>query len=446
MSPSEDATLARAIANKAQPLRGGDEDTDALVKLAGEARYVLIGEATHGTHEFYRLRAELTQRLVRDHGFGAVAVEADWPDAYRVQRFVRGLGHDRDAREALDDFERFPSWMWRNADVLDFVGWLRAHNERLDPAQQVGFYGLDLYSLHASIAAVLRYLDRVDPSAAQRARYRYSCFEHFGEDAQTYGYASSFGLSADCERAVVWQLLDLQGQRTKLLGKDGQAREDDQFEAEQNARVVKSAEEYYRSMFRERVRSWNLRDLHMADTLDALSAHLERRRSPSRVVVWAHNSHVGDARATQMGDEGEWNLGQLARERHPGETVSIGFSTCAGTVTAASTWGGAAERKEVRPALPGSYEDLFRLTEVPSFLLPLRELGELQQPLCQRRLQRAIGVIYMPESERVSHYFGASLPAQFDALVHIERTRALEPLERATAWGEETPETFPTGM
>jgi erythromycin esterase-like protein len=423
------------------------EDFDPFMELIGGSRCVLLGEATHGTHEFYRLRAQLTKRLISEKGFSAVAAEADWPDAHRTNRFVRGLGTDADAADALADFQRFPAWMWRNADVLDFIGWLRTHNDALDAPAKVGFHGLDLYSLHASIGAVLRYLDRVDPRAAQRARYRYSCFEHFGEDAQAYGHATSFGLTADCEQEVVAQLIEMQRERPTILRRDGLAVEDEQFEAEQNARVVMNAEEYYRSMFKGRISSWNLRDSHMAQTLEALLAHLAGRFKDPKVVVWAHNSHVGDARATEMGEAGELNIGQLVRERHPGKAVLIGFSTYSGTVTAASTWGGPAERKQVRPGLRGSYEELLHRTGVSGFLLDLRDLGEVTGALRERRLQRAIGVIYVPETERLSHYFEASVPSQFDAIVHVDRTRALEPLERTAGWERgEVPETFPSGI
>jgi len=440
--------LIDAVATAAYPLAGSMQDLDPILELVGDARVVLIGEATHGTHDFYHLRAQLTQRLILEKGFCAVAAEADWPDAYRINRYVRGIGKDAEAIEALGDFKRFPAWMWRNADVLEFVAWLREHNDRAgDPAGKVGFYGLDLYSLHASIAAVLEYLERVDPEAAGRARYRYACFEHFGEDPQTYGYATSFGLSADCEREAVLQLVELRRRRQELLARGGLAAEDEAFEAEQNAHVVKNAEQYYRSMFEGRTSSWNLRDRHMSDTLDALLAHVDRRLGRARIAVWAHNSHVGDARATQMGEAGEINIGQLARERHPGEARLIGFSTYTGTVTAASEWGGPAERKQVRPALPGSYEGLFHRTGASKLLLTLGDLGEAAGGLREPHLQRAIGVVYLPGTERVSHYFHARLPSQFDALMHLDETRALEPLERTATWERgELPETYPTGM
>ena len=248
------------IREKALPIRGGAEDWDALLSLVGEARFVLLGEASHGTHEFYKARAEITKRLIEEKGFSAVAVEADFPDAYRINRYVRGAGKDTTANDALSDFKRFPLWMWRNADILDFVGWLRAHNDKLQPTQRIGFYGLDLYSLHSSMRAVLGYLEKNDPEAAKRARYRYSCFDHFGEDAQHYGYAASYNLTNSCETEVVGQLIELRRRAADYMNRDGFVARDEYFFAEQNARLVKNAEEYYREMFRGRVSSWNLRD------------------------------------------------------------------------------------------------------------------------------------------------------------------------------------------
>src|SRR5436853_1163108 len=340
-----------AVRTALRGLTGAAGDYDPLLEWIGDARFVLLGEASHGTHEFYKERAQITKRMMKEKGFTAVAVEADWPDAYRVNRYVRGLGDDAEAIDALADFKRFPAWMWRNADVLDFVGWLRAYNEALSLNARVGFYGLDLYSLHASIEAVLKYLDQIDPAAARRARYRYSCFEHFGEDTQAYGYAASFGLSESCETEVVNQLIELQRRAAEYARRDGRVAADEFFFAEQNARLVKNAEEYYRMMFRGRVSTWNLRDRHMAETLHALAAHLEQQGERAKVVVWAHNSHLGDARATELGAGGELNVGQLVRERYDRQAVLVGFSTHSGTVTAASNWDGPAERKRVRPAL-----------------------------------------------------------------------------------------------
>jgi erythromycin esterase-like protein len=442
-----DRVLTSALRGAVRPLLGAPDDFDGVLSLVGDARFVLIGEASHGTHEFYRIRAEITKRLIREKGFVAVAVEADWPDAYRVNRFVRGRGIDADATDALAGFKRFPQWMWRNADVLDFVGWLRAHNENLPDAARVGFYGLDLYSLHASMDAVLDYLRVVDPDAARRAQHRYACFDHFGEDPQTYGYATGYGLAPSCETEVIAQLVELRRAAGEYARRDGRVAADDLFFAEQNARVVANAERYYRAMFGSRVSSWNLRDTHMAETLEALVAFLDRQHPGAKVAIWAHNSHLGDARATEMSAGGELNVGQLVRQRHGHDAVLVGFSTYTGSVTAASDWGDPAQRKTVRPALPDSYEALFHTLDVRNFLLDLTVPGEGVAGLQEPRLQRAIGVIYRPQSERASHYFHARLPRQFDAVLHYDTTRAVEPLERTTAWERgELPETYPSAL
>ena len=443
--------LTNLVRENSHVLTGASSDYDPLIQQIGEARLVLIGEASHGTHEFYRERAQITKRLIQEKGFTAVAVEADWPDAYRVNRYVRGASVDAEAIDSLAGFKRFPTWMWRNADVLDFIGWLREHNDALtNDANKAGFYGLDLYSLHASIEAVLGYLAKVDPEAAKRARYRYSCFEHFGENSQAYGYAASFDLSASCEKEVVNQLVELRRRAADYASRDGRVAADDFFFAEQNARLVKNAEEYYRSMFRGSVPSWNLRDRHMAETLESLVAHLENQGQAAKVVVWEHNSHLGDARATEMGERGELNVGQLVRERHGSNAVLVGLSTYTGTVTAASDWDAPAERKRVRPALKDSYEALFHEVGIPRFQISLREGGPRISALKEPRLERAIGVIYRPETERQSHYFYARLADQFDTLLHFDQTRAVEPLERTPEWNmdqvREPAETFPFGL
>ena len=435
------------IRRNAVRLDGESRDYDSLLDAIGDARIVLLGEASHGTHEFYRERAVITQRLISEKGFTAVAVEADWPDTYRINRYVRGTGSDEEAIDALGDFGRFPTWMWRNADVLDFVGWLRAHNDTQPVDGRAGFYGLDLYSLRASMQAVLAYLAKVDPDAARRARVRYGCFDQFGDEMQQYGYAASSGLSPTCEREVVAELLDLHRRRAEYASRDGRVAADDFFFAEQNARLVRNAEQYYRTMFKGRVDSWNLRDQHMAETVKELFSFLERSKPGARLVLWAHNSHLGDARATEMGEQGELNVGQLVRERFGRDAVLVGFTTHTGTVTAASDWDGPAHRKHVRPSLAGSYERLFHDTGLPRFLLPLRSVPELALALAAPRLERAIGVIYVPQTERRSHYFHARLPDQFDFVIHIDETRAVEPLERTSGWEVgEVAETFPSGL
>ena len=435
-----DAEFVREIA---QPLNGDANDYDALLELIGDARIVLLGEASHGTHEFYFERAQITKRLIAEKDFTVLAIEADWPDASRVHRYVRGASGDANADEALSGFRRFPTWMWRNSVVVEFVEWLREFNQHLDPkCAPAGFYGMDLYSLHASIDAVLNYLEKVDPESARRARLRYSCFDHFSREPQEYGYAATVGVAESCEGQVVEQLVELQRKAGEFLSRDGQVAAEELFFAEQNARLVKNAEQYYRSMFRGRASSWNLRDRHMVETIEALVAHLNGSRQP-KAIVWAHNSHLGDARATEMSQHGELNVGQLIRDRFGNEAVLIGFSTHHGSVTAASDWGAEAERKSVRPALRGSYEDLFHQTGLERFWIDLRSVGE-KEALFGPRLERAIGVIYRPQSERLSHYFHARLPKQFDAIIHIDETRAVEPLERTSVWDEgELQETFP---
>ncbi len=407
-----DVELVREIA---QPLSGDANDYDKLLQLIGNARFVLLGEASHGTHEFYFERGAITKRLIAEKGFSVLAIEADWPDSARVHHYVRSASADSDANEALSGFRRFPTWMWRNTVVLEFIEWLRDFNKNIDPKRaRVGFYGMDLYSLHASIDA----------------------------EPQEYGYATTVGAIESCEHAVIEQLTELQRKATELLSRDGEVAAEEFFFAEQNARLVKDAEQYYRAMFRGRASSWNLRDRHMAETVENLVAHLDGSRQP-KAIIWAHNSHLGDARATEMSHYGELNVGQLIRERFRDDAMLIGFTTHHGTVTAASDWGAPAQRKNVRPALRGSYEELFHETGLPRFWIDLRGAGQIGV-LQQRRIERAIGVIYRPESERLSHYFHARLPEQFDAVIHIDETRAVEPLERTSIWdSSELPETYP---
>ncbi len=333
------ATLADDIRRIAVPLTGARDDYDDLLDLIGDRRLVLLGEASHGTHDFYRERARITERLIDEKGFNAVAVEADWPDAYRVNRYVLGQSGDENADAALSDFQRFPAWMWRNIDVVQLVEWLRARNDAHRHLQtKARFYGLDLYSLRASMEAVVTYLDAVDPSAAAAARVRYSCFDHVRGEGPEYGHAVKLNITVPCENEVVAELTDLRRRAALLLARDGFAAEDEFFFAEQNALLVRNAEQYYREMYHGRISSWNLRDTHMAETLDALIRHLDRQIGRARIVVWEHNSHVGDARATELGMAGELNVGQLARTKWPHESVLVGFTTFDGRVTAASDW------------------------------------------------------------------------------------------------------------
>ncbi len=430
------------------PLTGAASDTDQILAEIANARIVSIGDGTHGTHEFYRERSELTKQLIARHGVTAVCIEGDWPDAYRVNRFVRGANDDTEAADALAGFSRFPTWMWRNAEVLDFIAWLREYNEsaRRFGRDVVGFYGLDLYSMYASIDAVLGYLGRVDPAAEVRARDRYGCLEPFAEHPESYGSLVAHGLHPSCRSDVMAQLLDIQRNAARYVRQDGTIAEDEYFYAEQNARIVAGAERYYRAMLDDTVSTWNLRDMHMVDTLHRLMTHLARHGRKHKAVLWAHNSHVGDARATSMVLRHETNVGTLIRDRYGREAASIGMLTYGGTVTAAADWHAPAERKIVHPARTDSYEYFFHERGVPRFWVPLRSHRPAIDGLPEWSRERAIGVVYRPETELQSHYFTANLIRQFDAVYHFDRTRAIEPLERSPQWiAGELPETFPSG-
>jgi erythromycin esterase-like protein len=401
----------------------------------GDAKVVPLGEATHGTSEFYRARAAITRRLIVDHGFNIVAVEADWPDAARIDRYVRHLAPAVSARQA---FERFPTWMWRNEEVLTFVDWLRLHNEALPADRRTAFRGLDVYSLGASMEAVLRYLDAVDPNAAAAARRRYSCLTPWQDEPADYGRAVLYGRKDPCEDQAVAQLNELMERRLHYLKQDGEAF----FDAAQNARIVRAAERYYRTMYRGSAESWNLRDRHMFDTLQVLL----RAHDGSKAVVWAHNSHIGNAAATAMGWQGEFNIGELCRTAYGDDAVLIGFGTDQGTVAAADDWDGEMRIKTVLPARPDSWEFVFRKAGFARSLTEWRQgtRRELVEALREPRLERAIGVVYRPQTELASHYFEAVLAEQFDAFVWFEETRAVTPLPAGRPHG--APDTYPFGM
>jgi protein-L-isoaspartate(D-aspartate) O-methyltransferase len=434
------ATVATLVREAAEPIASIDAPIDALLERIGDARLVLLGEATHGTSEFYRMRARITRELVTRRGFDFVAVEADWPDAARIDDYV--LGEGRRSSLEFTPFSRFPTWMWRNREVDELVGWLREHNLGLaDPRQRVGFHGLDLYSMFTSIAAVLAYLDEVDPQAARLARSRYGALTPWQEDPAAYGRAVLVGKYESSEASVIEMLEDMLARRLEYAARDGERF----FDAAQNARVVANAERYYRAMYYGTAQSWNLRDTHMFDTLRALMAFYG---PDARGIVWAHNSHVGDARATEMSLRGELNLGELCRAEYGQGVYVVGFGTDHGIVAAASDWGGPMERKRVRPALDTSYEHLFHLADVPAFMLHLRSprRTEVRDELLEPRLERAIGVIYRPETERQSHYFRAMLPRQLDELVWFDETSAVEPLPIPQVRSPDLPETYPWGL
>jgi protein-L-isoaspartate(D-aspartate) O-methyltransferase len=430
--------VAKLIRETAEPI--DDIETasvGALLERIGDARVVLLGEATHGTSEFYRMRARITRELITRRGFDIVAVEADWADAARVDRHVRA-GPQQPSRGRA--FTRFPTWMWRNEDVHAFIEWLRAWNrEEKDPGKRTGFYGLDLYGLHDSIRAVLEYLDAVDPQAGRIARQRYGCLTPWEGDPAAYGRAAVTGSYRTCEAQVVSMLQDMLERRIEYARRDG-----DRFlDAFQNARLIANGERYYRAMYYGSRESWNLRDLHMFETLETLLAF---HGPGSRAVVWEHNSHVGDAAATEMSARGEINIGYLARRSLGPAAYTVGFGTDTGTVAAASDWDGPMEVKDVRPSHPESYERVCHESGVEAFLLALREPAReaVREELMPPRLERAIGVIYRPETELLSHYFQAVLPRQFDEYVWFDRTRAVEPLGPTASHG--MPETYPFGL
>jgi protein-L-isoaspartate(D-aspartate) O-methyltransferase len=441
--PAKKAASERSIAGliRESVERFGDIETDtvdALLERMSGARVVLLGEATHGTSEFYRMRARITRELIKRHGFTIVAVEADWPDAARIDRYVRHLSP---SSSPWKPFARFPTWMWRNEEVRLFAEWLRQHNSTMrEPREQVAFYGLDLYSLFASADAVVRYLQTVDPKAAEVARQRYGCLTPWQSDPAAYGRAVVTGQFESCEAEAVKVLVDLLAKRLEYSARDGERF----LDGAQNAKVVSNAERYYRVMYRGNVESWNLRDTHMFDTLSALLAF---RGPDSRAVVWAHNSHLGDAAATEMGARGEHNVGQLCRSSLGEAAYLVGFGTDHGTVVAASAWDEPPQIKTVRPADPRSYEALCHQTGVPTFLLPLRQprRESLRDELMSPRLERAIGVIYRPETELQSHYFVASLPRQFDEWIWFDETKALHPLGAGPTEAG-LPETYPFGL
>jgi erythromycin esterase-like protein len=437
-TPSKVMAQAHWVKTHAEPLRGVKQDFDTLLNKIGDSRIVMLGEASHGTQEFYATRARLTQRLIEEKGFSAVAIEGDWPDAYQVNRYVRGgIGS---ALSALDGFKRFPTWMWRNTEVLDFISWLRDFNDHQKNSAKTGFYGLDVYSLHTSMSEVVRYLRKVDPALATIARERYACLDPFVEDSQAYALSAHF-MSESCEQEVVDTLLDLQHRRLQYQALDSK---EAYFEAEINALAALHAEQYYRLMLHGGATTWNLRDRHMVEVLNRLLRHLGPE---SKVVLWEHNSHIGDFRATYEGAGGYVNVGQLLREQFDQACFAVGFGTYQGTVTAATGWDQAPEFKRVPPAKPGSYEFIFHQANVPHFYLDWDEPVAGSMPdrfLYETHDERAIGVVYDPDRERAGNYVPSRLAKRYDAYFFFDETFAVEPLDI----GPEIPglESYPTGL
>lgn len=417
------APLVDAIRAVAQPLEPERPDEfDQVLDLIGDVPLVMLGEGSHGTHEFYETRQRITQRLIAEKGFRAIAIEGDWPNAASVDRFVKG-GFGT-ARSSLDAFKSYPTWMWGNQDVLGFVRWLRDFNQALPDGQpRCGFYGLDLYSMFSSMEAVISYLERVDPDAAEAARQRFACFEPVNANMQVYAMLVHAGGLQSCEKQVLAVLDDLRQRREDFAR---QSPDYAFFSAEQNVLLTKAAENFYLAMLRGDPDSWNVRDCYMFDTLQRLRGHLG---ADTKIVVWAHNTHVGDYRATEEASQGYVNLGQLSREHFGDQVFLLGFGTHRGTVTASTAWGGPPELKEVPPAMAGTYEDLFHQIGLPRLLLPLKNLrGQPAASLLDRRHERAIGVVYNPGYERFGNYFRANLADQFDSYIFVDRTSAVKPI------------------
>lgn len=432
-------------------IEGKETDYDVLMDHIADARVVLLGEATHGTQEFYAARAEITKRLITEKKFTVIGIEGDWPDTYRVNRFIHHKGSDKNAAEALADYKRFPAWMWRNKEFASLVQWLRTYNQGVcEKSDVIDIFGLDVYSLHRSIEIIISELEKIDLQAAKEARSRYACFDAY-QDPQEYGYISSLFLNKTCHSEVMDQFIDLKNKEISFFKNEDMDPEEEKFYIEQNALVIKNAEEYYRSLFGQPPSvSWNIRDRHMMQTVSAIEQYKkETTGQDAKIIIWAHNSHVGDARGTQMASYGQINIGQLAKELYGAGAISVGFTMYTGTVSAASAWGGNVERKYVQPAFEDSIESFFHLSDKKAFYIALDEDPAIYQFFDTKDyLQRAIGVVYLPQVERHSHYFSAEITRQFDVIIHFDVSHAVEPFDKSTEWqeAEDAPETFPFGV
>lgn len=432
--------VLQAVRRVSSPLRSS-QDLDPLMDRIGEAKYVLLGEASHGTHEFYTWRTEISKRLIRERGFSFVAVEGDWPDCYRVNRFAKGYSDaGGSAEEVLRSFDRWPTWMWANREVEALANWLRERNANAPEAERVGFYGLDVYSLWDSLYQVLGYLSKNMPESLHAATKAFQCFEPYGEDAQDYARATRW-VDASCEDEVIAMLQEFSAQLSHGHDSDGH---DGLFNAQQNARVVKEAEQYYRAMVQGGPESWNVRDRHMVDTLERL---IEHHGPVAKAIVWEHNTHVGDARYTDMADDGMVSVGQMVREAHAADDVAIvGFGTNRGSVIAGDAWDAPMRPMNVPPARAGSWDDLlYRVSDEDQLLIFDRESSD--EVLLEERGQRAIGVVYRPQYEAKGNYVPTVLPRRYDALLYIREAHALQPLGHMHAeYSGEPPETYPTGF
>lgn len=428
MEYTEKLSLVQALRDTINPIYPDSKSYYPLLDQIGDAHYVLLGEATHGTKEFYESRALITNLLIKEKGFNVIAIEADLPETYNVNAFLRDTNSKEPALSTLNSFQRFPVWMWKNIEMLSFIDNLKSINNKKLPEQRIGFYGLDLYSMYTSVEQVISYLQKVDPQAAEKAQKRYSCFFKYGKNDDAYGQAMSY-VSESCQKEVIEQLTDLQLKKMDYVENSSFLSNEDLFFAEQNAKLIKNAEQYYRQMFDKRVQTWNLRDLHMADTVESITQHITKVAGYAKIVIWTHNSHAGNALGTEFAKDGELNLGQLILFRHWGDAFLIGYTTYTGTVLAASDWGEDPKIIKVTPALDDSYESLFHETDLKAFIFDLTNINSKLDFFKQNHLERAIGVVYTPESEKVSHYFNARLADQFHAVIHFDNSSSIHAID-----------------
>lgn len=424
---SQNNHIIESVRISAKTIQDDKKSYYYLLDQIGDARFVLLGEDTHGSSEFYRARSEITQLLINEKGFNIIALEADFPEAYRINQFLWDRKNNYSAKWALDNFKRFPSWMWKNKEMLSFIEDLKRMNLKRPETKQISLYGLDLYSMHSSIEAVVAYLEKIDSDAAQRAKKRYACFYQYGSDDDSYSQAMGY-VKENCKNEVVAELIELQSKKLMYLSKDGLSENEELFCAEQNAILAKNAEQYYREMFNKRVNTWNLRDLCMSNMVDSITEHVSKIDGSAKAVIWAHNSHTGNALATEFSESGELSLGQLLLFNHWGEAYLIGFTTFNGTVAAASEWGGLVENKRLNPAIQGSYEQIFHETGKKAMLLDFQDFHDNLDFFKKEHFERAVGVVYTPETEMFSHYFKARLADQFDAVIHFDTTNPVSPL------------------
>lgn len=410
------------------------ENLDPLMERIGDARIVMLGESSHGTHEFYTWRAKISKRLIEEKGFNFIAVEGDWPDCYRLNRYVKNYLPNTSAEEVLKNFNRWPTWMWANWEISAFAEWLKKHNQSLSRESKTGFYGLDVYSLWESMQAIMQYLEKTDPNSLQTAREAFQCFEPFNNDEQKYASFVSF-VSETCEPEVLDLLATI---RTRMIQYDGDYEQ--VFNTEQNALITVNAEKYYRSMVQGGPHSWNVRDGHMQETLERL---LKFHGPQSKAIIWAHNTHIGDARATDMARHGMYNIGELTRKKFP-DTVLVGFGTYKGSVIAGRYWGDEMRKMSVPEGIPNSWEHLLHHSNAGDCLLIMNQL-EKEDFMKKSIGHRAIGVVYNPNQEHLNNYVPSILPLRYDAFLFIDESTALHPLHIKPD-GHQMPETYPFGM